>query len=178
MMPQKNGTEIATAIQMFYTQYGRVPKSYLCSVPGTSGQYPMASVFNPDPSTCPGGYATGEPILGPPGIGLFGACDAPVPDIIGGDTTNLNVQAYNASMQELVNAGILSKIPHSPPGGPGYCYSAVAGFAPNMALLNTMLEYYPPSTTGVPPSCRPLTSSGADWCEQRNTTEYCLCVPY
>lgn len=141
--------QINLAINLFYTAYGRMPKNYNCNV-----------------SYCPSG------------TGNYGACDAPVPDVPGGESTNLIPQAYNASMQELVNAGFLSEIPHSP-GGPGYCYYDFgSGGQYAGALLMTTLEYGNPTVNGVPPSCRPWNSNGATWCEKRSSLEYCFCNPY
>lgn len=140
--------QINLAINLFYNQYGRMPRNYNCNV-----------------SYCPGGN------------GNFGACDGPVPNVPGTDSTNLIIPAYNASMQELVTAGFLPAIPHSPPGGPGYCYYNF-GAGSIGAVMMTGLESGSPTVYGVSPSCRPWTSVGATWCEQKSSMEYCLCNSY
>lgn len=148
--------QINLAINLFYTTYGRMPKNYNCAF-------------------CGGG---GNPLFCAAGNGCAGACEAPVPGVPGGESTNLLPEAYNASMQELVSAGFLSEIPHSS-GGPGYCYYDF-GSNPTYpgVLLMTALEYGPETVNGIPPSCRPWNSNGSTWCEKRNSLEYCFCNPY
>lgn len=140
--------QINKAINLFYNEFGRMPRNYNCNV-----------------SYCPGGG------------GNFGACDAPVPNVPGTDSTNLVLAAYNASMQELVNAGYLPYIPRSTPGHPGYCYYNF-GSGSTGAVMMTALETGAPTVQGVSPSCRPWLSNGATWCEQRSSMEYCLCNSY
>lgn len=141
--------QINLAINLFYDTYGRMPKNYNCNV-----------------SYCPGGG------------GNYGACEAAVPGVPGGSTTNLIPAAFNASMQELVDAGFLAEIPHSN-GGPGYCYYDFGtGGSYAGALLMTELESGNPTVNGVSPSCRPWTSSGVTWCEQVSSMQYCYCNPY
>lgn len=139
--------QIRNAITLFYAKYGRMPKNYNCN-----GFYCAA------------------------GNGNFGACDGPVPDVPGTDGLNLVPEAFAASMQELVTAGLLSSVPQSK-GGIGYCYF---DFGPgnNGAIIMTALGKGPFSVNGIPPSCRPWTSVGATWCEQKSSMEYCLCNPY
>jgi prepilin-type N-terminal cleavage/methylation domain-containing protein len=115
-------------------------------------------------------------------MGSFGSCDAATPETAGGTSTSFNLMpsAYNQSMQELVDAGYLSAIPHSN-GGPGYCYydfgKGNAEF--QGAIFLTNLEKTTPTTTGVPGSCRPWTSTDmSQWCEKRSSQEYCICIPY
>ena len=104
--------------------------------------------------------------------GPYGACDKQLP---GHSITTNNPAAYNASMQELVDAGLLSEIPHSV-GTMPYCYFDYASGSAAGGLMVTALEATPPSTTGLSPSCRPFSSS---WCANNNsTTQYCLCNPY
>lgn len=141
--------QINIAINLFYNEYGRMPKNYNCDV-----------------SYCPGGN------------GNWGACDGPVPDVAGTDSTNLVPAAYNASMQELVTAGFLPSVPNSPSGGPGYCYFNFGVGTPAGALIMTGLQSGSPTVYGVSPSCRPWASVGATWCEQKSSMEYCLCNLY
>ena len=84
---------------------------------------------------------------------------------------------YNQSMQELVDAGFLSTIPRSPDGS-GYCFYNYGPGNNIGVLMRAMLETYPPSTTGVPPSCRPFSWIG-NWCSSAQVTkEYCICNPH
>jgi len=140
--------QINNAINLFYNEYGRMPKNYNCNV-----------------SYCPSGN------------GNFGACDRAVPGVPGTDSTNLVIPAYEASMQELVTAGFLPSVPRSPAGGPGYCYYNF-GSGSTGAVMMTGLETGAPTVFGVSPSCRPWTSVGATWCEQKSSMEYCLCNSY
>lgn len=140
---------IQTALQMFYLVNNRYPRNYNCN-----GSFCAA------------------------GNGNFGACDAPVPGIAGTDALNLVPLAWQMSMQELVNGGFLTKLPH---GGSysGYCYY---DFGPSNteagAIIMTMFEKEPVLADGLPPSCRPWTSVGATWCENNPSREYCICNPY
>jgi prepilin-type N-terminal cleavage/methylation domain-containing protein len=152
---------LRTAMAVFYSKYNRYPLHYAFwnRVPGAAGVF------------VPGGT--------PPGNG---ACDAIVPGAIGADPSiggfinNLVPQAYNASMQELVDAGILSKILNSP-GGPGYCYADFGKNNPQGVVLMTALEEGEPTTTGLPGSCR--FSGGGNWCSWASPSRvYCLCNPY
>jgi prepilin-type N-terminal cleavage/methylation domain-containing protein len=145
--------QITNALQLFYEKTGRMPLSYNCG----------------------GVYCSN-------GTGHNGACEKPVPALIGGTSTNMVPEAYERSMQELVDAGILATIPKSP-GGPGYCYYnfSAHGLYTNSnigTVILTELEAGEPTTTGIPPSCRPFNSVGAQWCEQTSTRLYCLCNPY
>lgn len=151
-------SQISKAMNIFYQQYGRYPKNYNCG------------------TFCAGGG------------GSAGACDSPVPNVPGGTSTNNIPQAWTASMQELVDAGFLAKVPRSP-GGPGYCYynfgSNITGGTMDPAyrdsvgaVFMTELETGNLSSTGIPPSCRPWTSNGVTWCENRPTREYCMCNKY
>ncbi len=151
--------QLGTGLQLYYSDKGRMPLSYNCYLDGSPG----VGFFNADPSACDGG------------VGAYGACDAAVPEALGGSTTNLVPEAFTASMQELVNAQIISRVPHSP-GGPGYCYFDFG--AGTGAVLMTSLESHPPSTTGIPPSCRPFAGAGNQWCDQTNNNIYCICVKY
>lgn len=85
-------------------------------------------------------------------------------------------QAYNASMQELVDAGFLASIPKSP-GGSEYCYYDYGAGGEIGGILVTDLEAVPDTTTGIPPSCRPW-SAGTNWCDLDSDKAYCICNPY
>lgn len=159
--------QINTAINLYYQTYGKMPNNFNCWDWGTGT--PQLCVPNAQGVT----------------VGTSGSCDAPVPgmpgadpdpNVAGGATNNLNTQAYIMSMQQLVTAGILSKVPRSD-GGSGYCYFDF-GKGNNGGILLTTLESTPPSVNGLVPSCRPWTSVGATWCEQRMSQEYCMCNSY
>lgn len=145
---------ISTALQMFASIYDRMPNNYNC-----------------------------DGVFCPIGGGDFGACDNTIPNNVGVNPLNYMPQAYDLSMQELVTAGLLPSIPHSPSPGKGYCYFNFGGWNPIYrntvgVVVMTDLESYPLSTTGRPPSCRPFNSVGAQWCETTNSKLYCLCNPY
>ncbi len=117
-----------------------------------------------------------------PNDNYFGACDAPLPDVPGGSDTMLNPSAYNSVMQNLVDAGLLTTIAHSP-GGPGYCFFNQTGFDPSTGIgpaifLVTQLEATPPSTIGLAPSVRPYNATDSNWCTKRLSTEYCFINQY
>lgn len=150
---------IALALALFYSTNGRYPKNYNCD-----------GIYNPTGS-CPGGI-------------LWGACESAVPGTPGAEGfPNIDPQAFYASMQELVVAGFLPSIPHSP-GGAGYCYYNFGSGTPSGAVMPvgavilTALSAAPDSVSGISPSCRPWTTNGAQWCEQRSSKEYCMCNPY
>jgi general secretion pathway protein G len=84
---------------------------------------------------------------------------------------------FAASMQDLVNEGLLSRVPQSP-GGYQYCYLDYGSGGSIGALLVTRLEKEPFSTTGFPPSCRPWNAGVNNWCTQDSSDYYCLCNPY
>lgn len=145
--------QISTALDLFYQQNGRMPYNNNCG----------------NNTFCAG-------------TGWFGACDQPAPETAGANsaTYNLNLAAYNASMQELVTAGFLSKIPYSA-GGPGYCYFDFGTGNPEFkgAIIATNFENSTPSATGPVGSCRPWSSTNmTQWCEQRSSQEFCMCTPY
>lgn len=156
--------EVRKALYLYRERYGRFPLNY-------SGGSPSAPVF------VPGGL---------PG-NSWGACDRQLPGIPGGgvatpgcplcsEVTLINPQAYEASMQELVNAGFLGAIPRSRPGEPALCYQRLTGGNED-AYLVTTLTTFPPSTTGLQGSCRPAGTINADWCEFRTpNSSYCLCI--
>ncbi len=155
--------QISTAINLYYQTYGKMPNNYNCWNWSTNS-----------PQLCvPDGQGNT--------VGTSGSCDAVVPGMPGADPdlgtiNNLNTQAYINTMQQLVTAGILSAIPRSH-GGPGYCYFDF-GKGNNGAILMSKLEAAPLSITGLAPSCRPWTSIGATWCEQRSSLEFCMCNSY
>ena len=145
--------EVQKALSLFQLQYNRMPMNY-----NGGGDYLH-------PQFIPGGIPLNDP------VGSWGACDAPMPGIQGGGVptpgcpecsypTLIDPQAYNASMQELVNAGFLSSIPHSTnSNGPGFCYSDYGPGNPEGALFVTELPNIPPTTGGPPGSCRPWNTS-------------------
>ncbi len=152
--------QIQVALKSFYLQYGRYPRSYNC---GT-------------------GFCSN-------GTGVWGACDSYVPTLPGAQyPTDVAMQgypdAYNASMQELVDAKLLPTVPHNP-GGPGYCYAkweiggSPGGDVPNLgAIFITELEAGEITTTGRANSCRPWPAGLAQWCTKDSTRQYCLCQVY
>ncbi|MCA1704266.1 MAG: type II secretion system GspH family protein [Actinobacteria bacterium] len=102
-----------------------------------------------------------------PGAGNAGACDA-----------TYGAAGYAMSMQELVDAGVLAKVPKSPRPGGEYCYYNYGpGGGPDGwgALLVTTLESRPPSTTGVAPSRR-WNTGGVNWCDNSYANTY-YCIP-
>ncbi|MBY0537780.1 type II secretion system GspH family protein [Patescibacteria group bacterium] len=155
--------QIRNALAQYREQFGRYPLNY-------SGGDPSAPVF------VAGGVA--------PTLPSWGACDRPLPGIAGGGVvtpgcplcsaiTLVNPLAYEASMQELVNAGFLSVIPRSNPGEPAYCYQAID----DQAYIVTTLEASIPSTRGAPGSCRPYATSNLTWCESGTPNRsHCMCV--
>ena len=85
--------------------------------------------------------------------------------------------AYDMTMQELINAGFLTTIPRSPGVG-GYGWYNYGGGNGVGGLMQTTLETIPLTTTGIPPSCRPFSPPGANWCTQVSDNEYCICNIY
>ena len=83
---------------------------------------------------------------------------------------------FNSSMQELVTAGYLLKIPEAPAGG-YYCYYNYGPDNAHGAYLITTLEAAGNTTTGIPPSCR-LWAPDTNWCSQSSNPYYCLCNIY
>ncbi len=152
---------ISSALIQFYIQNERYPRNYNC----------YNGVSHVLGASCPGGFSK------------FGACDGPIPAIAGGADTNNFAAAYDASMQELVDARLLPKIPRDPSGA-GYCYYDFGRTIPSGAtkpagaLFLTVLHTVPPSSAGLPPSCRPWPSGSNTWCESAETTEYCICNLY
>jgi prepilin-type N-terminal cleavage/methylation domain-containing protein len=91
-----------------------------------------------------------------------------------------NPAEYSQSMQEMVDAGLIATIPTSPGTQSypyGYCYFDYGQDTAAGALLVTKLETVDPSTSGIPPSCRPWPS-GANWCDQSENQFYCICNQY
>ncbi len=166
---------LRTAMALYYAKYGKYPGDYALfptpwgpARPGVYGEFSATPVI-------PGSPQSGN-----------GACDAIVPGAVGADPDparggfiqNIVPQAYNASIQELVDDGLISKIIGSS-GGPGYCYYG-DWYDGNdkFAVLMTTLEKAEPSTTGLPGSCRFTTSSG-NWCSNAYASRvYCICMPY
>jgi prepilin-type N-terminal cleavage/methylation domain-containing protein len=84
-------------------------------------------------------------------------------------------QAYNASMQQLVSAGELSAIPHSPNPATPYGYYNYGQGTLSGAVFETSLAAATPST-GAANTCRPITSlvsqSGTYWTTSTYGTFY------
>jgi prepilin-type N-terminal cleavage/methylation domain-containing protein len=93
-----------------------------------------------------------------------------------GAHSNSGTGAYQASMQELVSAGLLSIVP-MPPSGSNLEYTYYNyGAGPIGGLVITVLETSQPSLTGDSPSCRPW--HGSNWCrDDVSDTSYCICNP-
>lgn len=83
---------------------------------------------------------------------------------------------YEQSMQEMIDAGVLGKVPKSP-AGLRYCYYDYGSGNEMGAMMVTVLQAAPPSISGLAPSCRPW-AGGTNWCDKRSTQYYCLCSPY
>ncbi len=160
---------IRTALTLFYSSKGRYPYNYSTRQPDPNGYSPGIFSSTPNPLTHGNG-----------------ACDSIAPGAAGADpnnpgtlgaVNNLVIDAYNASMQELVDAGYLATIPHSPSGG-GYCYYSYTmadSVRPLMAVVMTVFQAGTLSTTGMSGSCR--YNSGNDWCSYSTASKaYCLCV--
>ncbi|MDB5195236.1 MAG: hypothetical protein JWO84_420 [Parcubacteria group bacterium] len=73
------------------------------------------------------------------------------------DNPNESGRAYDASMQELVDAKNLSGIPRSP-GGAGYTYYDYGPASGIGAIVGTTLDTGPASAEGIAGSCRPFHS--------------------
>lgn len=147
---------ISNALAMFYYQYGKYPASYVCGADSNS------TSFCAD------------------GTGNWGACDAVVPGLVGADpsigpSTNLVLAAWNASMNELVQAKFLGSIPHSPGGGPGYCYMNFGSGNERGAVILTAMQVSQPTGVRTAPSCQ---FDGNEWCATNQPLQYCLCHPY
>lgn len=87
---------------------------------------------------------------------------------------------WDQSMQELVTAGMLAKIPKPPnndTGQNGYCYYNYGGGNNIGAIVLTANTEIPPSTTGLPPSCRPWAAT-TNWCDQALNNYHCICNPF
>ena len=80
-------------------------------------------------------------------------------------------------LHELVDSGIISKLPKGPSPGSGYAYYDYGRGNTIGAILVTQLENGTPSSTGEAPSCRPW-AAGTNWCSTTVSLEYCLCYPY
>ncbi len=154
---------ISTALILFHEQFGRYPYNYLYwdGTPGTYGIF----------------YSTLN------NSGNIGACDAPASGAPGADPAlnqfnNLEANnasfAYNASMQELVNAGYLGAVPHSISGSSGYCYYNWSVTYPQQgAVLMTTLQTGSPTIIGPYNSCR---FTGVGWCDSNSASRaYCIC---
>jgi len=157
---------IQTALQLFYDENLRMPYNHS------------------------GGPADAPTYVEDAGLASWGECDAPMPGLPGGGVetpgcpscafpTLVNPQAYNASMQELVDAGFLREIPHSHPSGAGYCYVDTGPGNPVGAIVVTILSDTELTTAGPPGSCRPYPSANGTWCESgQPNTSACYCTPY
>lgn len=74
------------------------------------------------------------------------------------DPNSASNQAYEASMRELVEGGFLGAIPYSPGGEPYGYYDYGPGSSAG-AVFITGLSSMGDTSTGLPGSCRPFTSS-------------------
>ena len=81
-----------------------------------------------------------------------------------GECDTWNTNQYNQTMQEIINAGLISRIPTAP-SPTFYCYYDYGPGNSIGALWVTLLEAAPPSTTGLFPSCRPW-GPAQNWCDQ------------
>lgn len=161
---------LRTAMALYHAKNGKYPNDYalFANLPVTPG---VAGTFNV------------TPVLPSTPFGGNGACDAVVPGAYGADPdtagfiNNIVPQAFEASMQELVDEGFIPKVIGSS-GGPGYCYYSRFGSENNrFAVLMTALETVEPSMTGPPGTCR--FSTGGNWCKSNSSTRlYCICMPY
>lgn len=160
--------QIQQALYAFENTYNRMPGNYLCS-PDTSATPPYGCSGNgngniyDDPTSGVGGCICDD-------TGNWGACD-------NGGNGGISEQAYNNSMQELVNAGFLGAIPRNPnPGNDSYCYYNYGSGNSIGAIIKTSLETIEATTVPPPPSCRPF---GNNWCSStRASKDYCLCTTY
>jgi prepilin-type N-terminal cleavage/methylation domain-containing protein len=154
---------IKNAMAEYYLQYNKYPDNFNC--------YDGATHVLGTPGCPSGAYSK------------FGACDQPNSTFPGGTDTNNFPAAYNASMQELVDAKLLSGIPHDPSNST-YCYFDFGPGIPSGATMSTgaifmtVMQSGTASTQGLPPSCRPWPSNNATWCETTISLEYCLCNTY
>lgn len=89
-----------------------------------------------------------------------------IEDVRGAPVTESG-KAYAASMQELVDAKVLSGIPHSP-GGAGYTYYDYGPGSTGGAVMGTTLDGTQPSTTGEPGSCRPFAAPPMSFLDSLN----------
>jgi len=87
-----------------------------------------------------------------------------------------NQAQYDQLMTSFINDGFLGQIPRSPGGGT-YCYYDYGANNSIGALMVTILETAPDTTTGISPSCRPWAPN-ANWCSQVSDKQYCICNPY
>jgi prepilin-type N-terminal cleavage/methylation domain-containing protein len=79
---------------------------------------------------------------------------------------------------DVVNAGYLPRSIQTPAAPNAfYCYYDYGQGNDLGAMLVTVLQAAPPSTTGLPGTCRPFPPS-SNWCDQSSNTYYCLCNPY
>lgn len=171
--------QTAEALQLFYDQKGRMPLNY-------NGEGPVAPTNDPS-AFHPAGISNLS------GETSWGACDAVMPGLDGGGVdvpgcdpckyhTLDRREAYDASMQELVDAGVLKSIPHTPtPGGPGYCYYDFGTTSPGHpgAILWTQDPTAEPSLTGPAGTWRVLSGEGSDICgSSKPLTSICFNVQY
>lgn len=84
------------------------------------------------------------------------------------------IDFFNNMAQALINSGYMTSIPRDPGSGV-YRYFFYSGTPSIGALLHTTLEAAPDSTTGIPPSCRPFSPAGINWCSVASNKEYCIC---
>ena len=82
---------------------------------------------------------------------------------------------YSKSMQELVDAGLLSRIPTSPDSSK-YCYYNYGANNAVGAIMVTTIQGMANTKIAPPGSCRPFTTN---WCGTTNANNYyCVCTTY
>ncbi len=157
--------QLRKALLIYLEETGKMPKNNNCASDTVTGPGDVCESYE---------------------VGAQGACDMAVPGGgAGADPSgpygNHNVlpEAYNLSMQELVDKGILKTIIHGR-NGTGLCYFDYGPNDPKGVVLMTALDSGPLTNTGTPPSCRfdPPSVPPDNWCEQGMSREYCLCMPY
>ena len=172
---QQNIQQVYTALQLFYGQNNRMPKNYNG---GNCTDSPNCSGFHPLGALGGGTFSDSGHLSSSGPYSSFMACDNNLPGYAPSSDANTFVyapQAYNASMQELVDAGILGSVPHSPSDST-YCYYD-QGHSSNVgALLFTELIRTSPGATPVVANCAPLV--GLCSSPSNPTVGYCLCEPY
>lgn len=84
-----------------------------------------------------------------------------------------NINAWNATMQELIDAKIISTIPHSHSGSEPYCYFNFVEGSGTYVLITTILKNSK-TVNGVPPSVRPFNPDTNNKCSKISSGDFCL----